>query len=110
VDAPGSQLRVEVVGTSPLAHGLPRSLPIWFESSPAFDADAGAVLRYAGEPLLLSGFLRGGAKLAGRAALVELPLGRGQVVLFGFRPQYRAQSWGTYVAFANALYLSAAHR
>ena len=67
-------------------------------------------LRYTEAAPLLSGFLQGGERLAGKAALVEAPLGRGRVVLFGFRPQYRAQSWATYIPFLNAIYLSAASR
>jgi hypothetical protein len=106
---PGSILEVRTDPSSPLAHGLPEELPIWFQSSPAFQADAGLVAaRYTdGEPLL-SGWLLGGERLRGRAALVEVPLGKGRVVLFGFRPQYRAQSRVTYPALLNALYLSAA--
>jgi hypothetical protein len=105
---PGAILETEAART-PLTHGLPQSVPVWFETSPAFDASAGTVaLRYAADDPLLSGWLLGGAHLKGRAALVEVPLGRGRVVLFGFRPQYRAQSWQTYVPFLNALYLSAA--
>jgi hypothetical protein len=95
----------------PLAHGLPERVPVWFEASPAFDvADptGTAVLRYEADEPLLSGWLLGGAHLRGRAALVEVRLGRGRVVLFGFRPQYRAQSWVTYIPLLNALYLSAA--
>jgi hypothetical protein len=106
---PGSILRTSVASSRPLAHGLPETQPVWFESSPAFEVAQGeTVLRYADKEPLLSGFLLGGERLAGKAALVEIPRGRGRVVLFGFRPQYRAQSRATYVALLNALYLSAA--
>ena len=108
---PGSILRVRTDPAQPLAHGLPEELPIWFQSSPAFDTDAGIVAaRYADDEPLLSGWLLGGERLRGRAALVEVPRGKGRVVLIGFRPQYRAQSRVTYAALLNALYLSAADR
>ncbi len=108
VVAPGSILRATVAAPEhPLAHGLGPTTPVWFEDSPAFEAQSGvAVLRYDEAPLL-SGYLSGAEHLRGRAALVEAPLGRGRVVLFGFRPQYRAQSIATYVPFLNALLLSA---
>jgi hypothetical protein len=106
---PGSILRVRTDPKSPLAHGLPEALPIWFQSSPAFELDAGAaVARYTDDEALLSGWLLGGERLRGHAALAEVRLGNGRVVLFGFRPQYRAQSRVTYAALLNALYLSAA--
>jgi hypothetical protein len=106
---PGSILRATVDTTQPLAHGLPEALPLWFEASPAFEVEKGRVLaRYDDGDPLLSGWLLGGERLRGRAALVEALLGKGRVVLFGFRPQYRAQSRATYVALLNALYLSAA--
>jgi hypothetical protein len=104
--SPGALLEARVDVANPLGHGLPERLPIWFESSPAFEAREGRVVaRYGDEDPLLSGWLLGGALLRGRAALVDVPKGRGRVVLFGFRPQYRAQSWGTYPALVNALYL-----
>jgi hypothetical protein len=107
--APGSILRAAVAAPEhPLAHGLDTSASIWFEASPAFEVARGtAVLRY-DEAALLSGYLAGGERLRGLAALVDAPLGGGRVVLFGFRPQYRAQSWATYVPFLNALFLAAA--
>jgi hypothetical protein len=108
VYAPGSILRVGLDETAPLAHGLGPAASIWFESSPAFELNGGrAIARYVDENPLLSGWLLGGEHLKDKAALVELPLGKGRVVLFGFKPQYRAQTWGTYVALLNAIYLSA---
>ena len=99
--APGSLLAVEADRTHPIAANFTAPVPaVWFEDSPTFDITdttrARAVLRYAasGNPLL-SGWLLGAERLAGRAALVEVTVGRGRVVLYGFRPQYRAQTMAT---------------
>ena len=107
--APGSMLRVELNRADPLAAGFTAPQPVvWFESSPAFEitdsARVSVAARYpsAGDPLL-SGWLLGAEKLHGRAALVTVRHGRGHVVLFGFRPQYRAQSMATYPLLWNAL-------
>ena len=106
---PGAILRVKPDLAHPLAHGLDDPSVVWFEESPAFEVGGGrAVARYEDPDPLLSGWLLGGDRLQGKAALVEAPLGRGRVVLFGYRPQYRAQSWATYIPLLNAIYTSAA--
>jgi hypothetical protein len=105
--APGSILRVELDRTHPMTRGMTESIA-WFEEGPAFEITdstrARAVARFPaqGDPLL-SGWLLGGARLAGKAALVHVRQGRGHVVLFGFRPQYRAQSMATYPLIWAAL-------
>jgi hypothetical protein len=41
--------------------------------------------------------------IAGKSALIDAKSGEGHIVLFGMRPQYRAQSYQTFKIFFNAL-------
>jgi hypothetical protein len=93
----------------PLAAGRPDTAGVYFTNSTTFDVPAGMaariVARYPAraEDILLSGYLQGASSIAGKAAMVEAPVGRGRVVLFGFRPQHRGQAVGTFKLLFNAL-------
>jgi hypothetical protein len=87
----------------PLALGLPAEIAIWSEHSPAWTTAEAAPVRYPDEQVLASGWLLGEKYLARQAALVDARVGRGHVLLFGMRPQYRAQSYQTFKLFFNAL-------
>lgn len=54
--------------------------------------------------ILLSGWARGEERLTRRAAAVAVTFGKGRIVLFGFRPQHRAQTHATFPMLFNALY------
>ncbi len=108
--APGSLIKVEFDKSNPLLAGYTApEQAVWFETSPVFQitdpSRATAVAKYpsgTGDPLL-SGWLLGASKLAGNAALVDVKRGSGHVILFGFRPQYRAQTMSTYPIIWNAI-------
>jgi zinc carboxypeptidase len=109
---PGSILRIVVDPSHPLGYGMDTQAAAWFEHSPAFapafeNAGAPGATTAAGYPQgnpLMSGWLLGDSLLQGRSALMDAPLGRGRVVMFGFRPQYRGQAYGTLKMLFNALY------
>ena len=87
---------------SPLGYGLPSEFAVWMEGAAAWSADDG-VLRYPESQILASGWLLGERYLANKSALLDIPSGKGRVILFGFRPQYRAQSYLTFKLLFNAL-------
>jgi hypothetical protein len=115
---PGSILRLELDTSHPIAKGMPKESIAWAEDSPVFEiietggqylvpASAVKVIGWylRDKDPLLSGWLLGGNRIKGKAALLEVTMGKGRLILFGFRPQYRAQSLATYPLFFNALKL-----
>ena len=108
---PGSILRTELNTTSLMAKDMPEKSIAWFEDSPAFeitqsdDTNVQIIASYPKNPdeILLSGWALGKEKLAGKAALVSINIGKGKIILFGFRPQYRGQSLATFPLLFNAL-------
>lgn len=118
---PGSILHIELDTTHAIARSMPKESIAWAEESPVFEVitqssattyslPASAVKVIGWYPQqkdpLLSGWLLGGNRIKGKAALLEVTMGKGRIVLFGFRPQYRAQSLATYPLFFNALSLN----
>jgi hypothetical protein len=108
--SPGSLLNVTLDTRDPLAYGLPEDIAIWSEGSPAWELPNGSrdrvVARYTKDHVLASGWLLGEKYLESRAALLVVPSGEGQMVLFGMRPQFRAQSYQAFKLFFNSLVLS----
>jgi hypothetical protein len=61
------------------------------------------VLRFADRSKLwVSGMLAGGKELADAPAVVDVPVGRGHVVLFANNPMWRQETHGSFMLVMNA--------
>ena len=108
---PGSILRTEINTNHKIARTMPKESIAWFENSPAFeittsdDTNVEIVASYPKDAskILLSGWALGAERIAGKAALVSINIGKGKIILFGFRPQYRGQSLATFPLLFNAI-------
>ena len=124
---PGSLIRAKVSNNYPLAFGMQPEVAASFSRSRAFEvvmidregeggkedikkAPAPPIdvpVHYAEDDLLMSGWALGEQKhLGGQAALMNVRFGKGNIVLYGFRPQFRGQPRGTYKLIFNPLFMS----
>ena len=61
-------------------------------------------MRFAPEKeLLVSGMLASGAELAGKAAVVDVPVGKGHVVMFANNPMWRHETHGSFELVFNSI-------
>jgi hypothetical protein len=111
--APGTILRLEVDTSNPIGYGMKAQTTGFYNNSPFFSQLEGfsshrlqIVARYPNSAVVASGWLRGEELMAGRAAVVAAEMNPGRIVLFGLRPQHRAQTHATFPMLFNALYLS----
>lgn len=110
---PGSLIRTKIDTSNPLAFGMMDEVAASFDNSGAFEVESGAqgiteVARYADKDLLMSGWAMGEDEhLAGTSAMLNAQYGGGNLVLFGFKPQFRGQPRGTYKLIFNAIYQGA---
>ncbi len=87
-----------------LAFGAPDRSWVLYRGGPALvGMPAGcAAARFTAEPPV-AGWAERAERLAGAAAVADLPLGRGRCTLFAFSPYFRAQAWASFRWLFNAL-------
>lgn len=125
---PGSIIRMKVNNKDPLAFGMKEEAAASFSRSRAFETivpsrkaeggnelvklpvprpDVSAVATYASSDLLMSGWALGENRIKNKGAMMNVKHGAGNVILIGFRPQFRGQSRNTYKLIFNSIYLGA---
>ncbi len=106
---PGTLLAVEADLSNPITYGMPKSFTVFFDNGRAFDAASGAVIaRYRSPNPFQSGWLIGPGHIAGKGAIVDLAYGKGRLILFGFRPQFRGWTDETLKLIFNSLFYGSA--
>ena len=108
--APGPVVQVEILQPgSPIFYGYDRkTLPVRWAGGPLLrlpDDDKMQVLMQfpGGEASVLSGLMKGATEIRNRPALVGVPLGKGQLVLFATNPCYRWENLGEFNMLFNTI-------
>lgn len=112
VYVPGSLLKVQLLEDHPLTLGMPREMGVFHRGNPVFatsipfgDMDRRVIGRFGAEPILMSGYAKNQELLARQPALIWLQLGKGQIILSSFNPQFRASTQASFKLLFNTLLL-----
>jgi hypothetical protein len=107
--SPGSIVRGRVANRShPIGWGYDDEVPVFDRFGPYLGVPArmnsNVIVRFAPTAdVFMSGLVAGRNQLGGQPAVVSVPLGEGNVVLFGIRALHRNQTQGSFAFVWNAL-------
>jgi hypothetical protein len=109
---PGSLIKMKLAVDHPLTIGMPdetgifyRGKPTFSTSIPNFDTDRRVIGTIPEDDILMSGYIEKSELIANKPVMLWLQKGKGQLVLMGFSPQFRASTHTTYKLLFNSILL-----
>jgi hypothetical protein len=109
---PGSFMKISLINEHPITLGMPGETGVFFRGTavfrtrvPKFDMDRRVIGKFPGKDILLSGYCEKEEKLANQTVTAWFKKNKGQIVLFGFSPQFRASTNATYKLLFNSILL-----
>lgn len=107
---PGSLIKSEIIQEKhPVTYGYDKELAILRRASGpllnvADELKKHIIVSYAKKgPLCLSGLVKSEKNLSGKAAIIDIPVGKGRILFFTFNPFWRDTNHGVYMFVFNAI-------
>ncbi|MGA3202914.1 MAG: M14 family zinc carboxypeptidase [Bryobacteraceae bacterium] len=109
--APGPIVEAEILRpVHPVFYGYTeKEQPVRWANGPLLtvplaDRESQVLMRFpGGDQSVLSGLMKGAAEIRGRPAILDVPVGQGQVLMFSTNPIYRWQNFGEFNMLFNAI-------
>jgi hypothetical protein len=109
---PGSLLKINLTLGHPLTLGMQESVGVFFRgrpvfqtSIPNFDMDRRVIGTFPERDIIVSGYCEKSEQLANKTLFAWLKKGKGQIVMFGFNPQFRASTQSSFKLLFNSILL-----
>ncbi len=112
LDCPGSLVKINLKQGHPLTLGMPGSVGVFYRGQPAFktsvpnfDMDRRVIGITPEKNIRLSGYVKNEELLGNKPLMIWMKKGKGQFVLFGFNPNFRASTHATFKLLFNSILL-----
>lgn len=109
---PGSLMRLRILPGHPVTLGMQEEIGVFFRGEPVFrtsfpyfDMDRRVIGKFPEKDILLSGYCEKPETVGNQTVLAWVKKNKGQLVLFGFNPQFRASTQSAYKLLFNSLLL-----